>query len=272
MFRKVFLSKSISEDCKKLDSLLTKSVADYVKSGGTSPKDTLEKLGEKIEKFATENFSNECSNVERHQQQMSALQERVKNLKNFLWSANALKDFNAFYKEEDGDGSFGKIQHYALRKTELSALDNKIKELVKSEANLDLKSVFEQKINQIEEKILGEDQIREFCNKVRVSGFLNPEDLAVRCNKLVNTLKSISNWLTCVDDDFRRGEGERYSRIEQEDSYPDMLGNSSNNALKQQLESYLQKNTNQYPGCDIKTYRGIPYIADRKGNLVPIKQ
>ena len=124
----------------------------------------------------------------------------------------------------------------------------------------------------IEEKILGEDQIREFCNELCVSGFPNPEDLAVRCNKLVNTLKSISNWLTCMDVDFALKEGKRYSRIEQEDSYPDMLGNSSNNALKQQLESYLQKNTNQYPGCDIKTYRGIPYIADRKGNLVPIKQ
>ena len=60
-----------------------------------------------------------------------------------------LKDFNAFYKEEDGDGSLEKIQHYIVRKAELSALDNKIKELVKSEANLDLKSVFEQKINQI---------------------------------------------------------------------------------------------------------------------------
>jgi hypothetical protein len=228
--------------------------------------------------------------IEQHLEDVSELKTRIETLKGFLKHADNLGKFDAFYKEptkEDISYARETAEFYNRPlneedefQTMKSWQQKQFEDLKSAKAFLNenkehpLKSVLNEKIAQIEDRVLGGNRIRQFYDDFK-DGEVSSGKLASKCNALVKYLKFIEKWL---------GKEELhlfFDRIWKENAVYALgrttakktLGmekNPQNDRMEKQLEVYLSKHNNQ----DIKFehYRGIPYIADRNGNPVSVEQ
>ena len=205
------------------------------------------------------------------------IQKSEKEFEEFSRHANTLEKFNAFYKEVSADD----VKYYEMQDKknwhpkQFEALDEAKAFSNELEEGHPLKSFFTKKINEIEERIIGDDQIRDFYDEVDEIDWISKlEEVPQKCSEIIQKLKSMEKWLQAVDPDFKdlsviesHPKDGRFWRVQKEKS-----SYAKENVKNNEIKSLLEKRIGNQPGYFVKTYRGIPYIADSSGKPVFFKR
>ena len=198
-------SKSISEDCAKLENLLAEGVTASLR-GGKSVTREIGDLENKINKFlkkerlVPDNCIEPLKSYPRNHDRLSALKTRVEELHKFSEFADKLNNFHLPYEEENFNADDKKTQHdLAESLKQFHQMKRHFEDDLRPQCSATQEESFTLKIQDIEDRILGKQMVVNFYNTLDLDS-LSDDALVKKCASAVEKMKSAEGLLNKAED------------------------------------------------------------------------